>query len=167
MNITLIGMPGAGKSTVGVILAKMLSYKFIDTDITIQTVHKTTLQDIVDRFGHLKLRKIEESITCSINTENSVISTGGSVIYSKKAMEHLKSISKIIFLDVDYENLLKRINNFDSRGLAKSRDQTFLDLYRERNVLYKKYAQVTIDCNAVSQENVAHQIMAKLMQNNP
>lgn len=159
MNITLIGMPGAGKSTVGVILAKMLSYKFIDTDITIQTVHRNTLQNIVDRFGYLRLRQIEEEITCSIDAEDSVISTGGSVIYSKKAMKHLETISKIIFLDVNYENLLKRINNFESRGLAKSENQTFLDLYKERNTLYKKYAQIVIDCNAVAQEKIARKII--------
>jgi len=158
-NITLIGMPGAGKSTVGVILAKMLSFEFIDTDILIQTKYKMSLQDIVDRYGYMRLREIEEEITCSINPTRSVISTGGSVVYSEKSMNHLRNISIVVFLDVSFDNLLKRIKNFKTRGLAKSKDQTFYDLYVERNKLYKKYAQITVDCNDINQEQVAENIV--------
>ncbi len=159
MNISLIGMPGAGKSTVGVILAKVISYEFIDTDILIQTRKKMSLQEIVDLYGHLKLREIEEGVTCSISPSNSIISTGGSVVYSTKAMKHLKSISTVVFLDVSYDNLLKRIHNFESRGLAKSKNQTFLDLYKERVVLYRKYADITIDGNNLNQEKAADMIV--------
>ncbi len=158
-NITLIGMPGAGKSTVGVILAKMLSYNFIDTDILIQTKYKQTLQEIVDKQGYLYLRDIEGDVVCSLTAQKSVISTGGSVVYSKEAMEHLSAISKVVFLDVSYDNLLNRIGNFEDRGLAKAKNQTFLDLYKERNLLYKRYAQITIDSNMLNQEQAAKEII--------
>jgi shikimate kinase len=158
-NITLIGMPGAGKSTTGVILAKIISFEFIDTDILIQRTYRQTLQEIVDKLGHIKLRKIEEKITIELKTKESIISTGGSVVYSQKAMEYLKSISTVIFLDVSYENLLKRIHNFESRGLAKAKNQSFLDLYNERFVLYKKYADITIDSNSLTAEETAIRIV--------
>ncbi len=153
-------MPGAGKSTVGVILAKMIAYKFVDTDILIQTEYSMPLQDIVDNLGYLELRRMEENVICSLNAKNSVIATGGSAVYSPKAMKHLSLISKIIFLNVKYETLLNRVDNFSSRGLAKSDNQTLLDLYKERLPLYEKYAHMKVDCDNLSQEDAAKIIVS-------
>ncbi len=164
MNIALIGMPGVGKSTVGVILAKLVSYEFVDTDILIQTEKGMTLQEIVNNLGYLHLREIEEKIILSLNVQNSIISTGGSVVYSKKAMRYLSDIAKIVFLDAKYETLLNRIDNFESRGLAKKKEQTFLDLYKERTPLYKKYAQYTINCDFITQEYAAKSIVKLVFQ---
>lgn len=161
-NLTLIGMPGAGKSTIGIILAKNLGLGFIDTDVLIQINQQKTLQQIIDGSDHLNLREIEEKEIVKINIENTVISTGGSVAYSEKAMTHLKSISKIIFLDTSIEELKRRITNFETRGIAKADNQTFMDLFEERQLLYKKYAEIVVDCNELNQDALAVQI-AKLI----
>ena len=154
-NLTLIGMPGVGKSTVGIILAKNLTLGFLDTDVLIQINHQKSLQQIINEHGHLKLRAIEESEILKLNIENHVISTGGSVAYSEKAMAHLHNISKIIFLEANYDVIKKRILNFEKRGIAKGRDQTFRELFEERQTLYQKYAEITIDCNHLDQEKLA------------
>jgi len=157
-NLTLIGMPGAGKSTIGIILAKNLGLGFIDTDVLIQINQQKTLQQIIDESDHLNLRAIEEEEVLKINIENHVIATGGSVVYSEKAMAHLLSISKIIFLEIDFEEIKNRIHNFETRGIAKADNQSFKDLFRERQILYKKYAEITIDCNVLDQEELAAHI---------
>jgi len=157
-NLTLIGMPGAGKSTIGIILAKNLSLGFMDTDVLIQINQQMPLQQIIDESDHLNLRVIEEKEILKINIENHVIATGGSVVYSEKAMAHLQNISTIIFLDVNFEKIRKRINNFATRGIAKAKNQTFKDLFEERQILYKKYAEMTINCNKFDQEQLAAQI---------
>ena len=151
-------MPGAGKSTVGIILAKNLGLGFIDTDVLIQINQQKTLQQILDETDHLNLRAIEEKEILKLNIENHVIATGGSAAYSDKAMAHLAGISKIIFLEASLEAIKKRIRNFDTRGIAKNKGQTFEDLFRERQVLYKKYAEITVNCNKLDQEELAAQI---------
>ena len=151
-------MPGAGKSTIGVILAKNLGLGFIDTDVLIQINQQKTLQHIIDHSGYLKLREIEENEIIKINIENHVIATGGSVAYSEKAMTHLKNISKIIFLEANFEEIKNRITNFETRGIAKAKNQTFKDLFKERQILYKKYTKIIIDCNELDQEALAAQI---------
>lgn len=161
-NVTLVGMPGAGKSTTGVILAKLLSLGFMDTDLLIQINRKSSLQDIVDKKGHLYLRKVEEKEILKINLEKCVIATGGSAVYSKKAMEHLSSISTVVFLKVSLDVLKNRINNYNQRGLAKAKDQSFEDLFLERQPLYEKYAEIEIDCNSISQERAAELIVERL-----
>ncbi len=161
-NITLIGMPGAGKSTTGVILAKLLSFGFMDTDLLIQINRKRSLQDIVDTEGHLYLRQVEEEEILKINPEKYVIATGGSAVYSEKAMTHLKSISRVVFLRAGFDTIEKRINNFDQRGIAKSRGQSFKDLFLERQPLYEKYAEIEIDCSHLSQDFAAQMIFEKL-----
>ncbi len=163
-NLTLIGMPGAGKSTVGVILAKLLSFGFVDTDILIQIRLQKSLQRIIDESDHLNLRKIEESEILSLNISHHVIATGGSAVYSEKAMTHLQAISKITFLKIDYEVIMRRIRNFKTRGIAKSKDQTFLDLYNERQVLYERYAGLIIDCTGLDQEEIAEKIASGYVQ---
>ncbi len=158
----MIGMPGAGKSTVGVILAKHLSFEFVDTDILIQTVHARHLQDIVDNDGYLALRKIEEEALCELNYRHHIVATGGSAVYSHAAMEHLQQTSYIIFLDVELATLKKRINNYETRGLAKHPDQTFQELFAERMQLYRRYADLTIKSDDLSQEKVAKAITREM-----
>jgi shikimate kinase len=157
-NLTLIGMPGAGKSTIGIILAKNLGLGFIDTDVLIQINQQRTLQKIIDESDHLNLRVIEEKEVLKINIRNHVIATGGSVVYSEKAMAHLLRISTIIFLEISIEEVKNRIHNLDTRGIAKAKNQSFEELFRERQILYKKYAEITINCNVLDQEELAVQI---------
>lgn len=161
-NVTLIGMPGAGKSTTGIILAKYLSRGFLDTDVLIQISRQKSLQKMIDENGYLTLRKIEEEEILRIDVENHVIATGGSAVYSSKAMSHLQDISNIVFLAVDFEIILQRIRNFDTRGIAKGKSQTFRDLYDERQILYEKYAEWTINCNNITQEEIAEMISKKI-----
>ena len=154
-NITLIGMPGAGKSTTGIILAKNLSRGFLDSDILIQINRGQSLQEILDERGYLKLREIEEEEILKINISNNIIATGGSAVYSEKAMMHLKNISTVVFLYADYNEIEKRINNFESRGIAKADKQSFYELYREREILYERYADFTVNSVNRSQDEVA------------
>jgi len=164
-NITLIGMPGAGKSTIGIILAKDMGLGFIDTDVLIQINQQKTLQQIIDETDHLQLRAIEENEILKLNIDHHVIATGGSVVYSPKAMAHLAEISTVIFLDVNFEELERRIHNFESRGIAKAENQTFQELFDERRILYRKYAQITVDGNARDQEEMALHIAGIIRMN--
>ena len=131
-NLVLIGMPGSGKSTVGVILAKRAGRDFVDTDVLIQTARQRTLQDIVDTDGYLVLRKIEEEVLLDLTVRNHVIATGGSAVYSDRAMQHLKADGLVIFLDADLDTLAARVRDFSTRGLAKKPYQSFADLFAER-----------------------------------
>jgi shikimate kinase len=158
-NIVLVGMPGSGKSTVGVILAKMTSRGFIDTDVIIQTSQCRSLQDIVDREGHMALRQIEEDALLSLRCFNQVIATGGSAVYSNAAMEYLRSQGVIIFLDVNLAVLESRIHSFHTRGLAKREGQSLADLFEERVNLYRTYADITIECGDLNQEEVSSKII--------
>ncbi len=143
-NIILIGMPGSGKSTIGVVLAKVLGYDFIDSDLLIQKKTKRLLWQIMEEKGIDGFNKIEEEVNSSIKATNSVIATGGSAVYGEKAMRHLGEIGKIIYLDVSYPTLKRRLGNLKKRGVVLKPNQTLKDLYEERLVLYKKYADVTI-----------------------
>lgn len=163
-NIVLIGMPGSGKSTVGIILAKMISKDFVDTDLLIQLAENRTLQEIVDTDGHMELRRIEEKILLGVNHKNHVIATGGSAAYSEKAMMHLKENGVMIFLNADLDCLRSRIENYETRGLAKRADQTFQELFDERQQLYACYADMTVDCSRLSQEQVCLSISDQLKE---
>jgi len=158
-NLTLIGMPGAGKSTVGIILAKNLSLGFIDTDVLIQINQQKSLQQIVDESGHLVLRAIEEAEICKLNLTRHVIATGGSAAYSHRAMTHLQRLSHIVFLEVSFAEIERRIRNFASRGIAKAKDQTFRELFDERQALYRRHAELTIAGDGLDQEDVAQAII--------
>lgn len=163
-NLVLIGMPGSGKSTIGVILAKRTARDFVDTDVVIQSHEHRSLQDIVDRDGYMALREIEEKWVTSLALENTVIATGGSVVYSEKSMNHLARDSTIIFLDVSLEALKKRITDYDQRGIARRPDQSFEELFDERSVLYQHYADITIACDAINQDLVCSAILDALEQ---
>jgi shikimate kinase len=154
-NITLIGMPGSGKSTVGIILAKNLSFGFIDTDVLIQINRQKSLQEIINEKDYLHLREVEEEEILKLNVERHVISTGGSAIYSEHAMSHLQRISTIVFLEVTFKEIQRRIHNFKTRGIAMAENQTFRELFDERHTLYRKYAEMTIDCNHSNQDDIA------------
>jgi shikimate kinase len=158
-NIVLIGMPGSGKSTIGVILAKLTGRDFIDTDVLIQTSLGRTLQDIVDTQGHMALREVEERVLLRLDCRNHVIATGGSAVYSHAAMTHLKSNGIAVVLNVALPVLEARIHDYQTRGLAKRPDQSFDDLFEERSSLYRKYADVTIECKDFTQEEVCEQIV--------
>lgn len=166
-NLTLIGMPGAGKSTIGIILAKNLSLGFIDTDILIQINRQKSLQQLLDESNHMNLRAIEEEEILKLNVSRHVIATGGSAAYSEKAMAHLGAISTIIFLEVSFGEIERRIRNFASRGIAKAKDQTFRELFDERQDLYKKYAEVTIRCDGWDQEEIAARIVQSVSRSLP
>jgi len=153
-NIVLIGMPGSGKSTVGVILAKRTSRDFVDTDVLIQTTEGRSLQDILDAEGHLRLRAIEKRVLLGLSVADHVIATGGSAAYSAAAMAHLKEDGIIVYLDVDIDTLLRRVDDFDTRGIAKAPDQTFAGLFEERGALYRAHADVTIPASHMTQEQV-------------
>lgn len=161
-NIVLIGMPGSGKSTVGVILAKKTSRAFLDTDLLIQTSQHRSLQDIVDSDGHTALRKIEENVLLDISVRNHVIATGGSAAYSHQGMIHLGSSGTIVFLDVTLATLESRIGDFSTRGIAKRPEQSFSELYDERFALYTKYADITIQSDGMTQEQACEQIIHEL-----
>ena len=148
-NIILIGMPGAGKSTTGIVLAKKTGYKFIDSDLLIQEKYGMLLQDIIEKYGTEGFNKIENNINSSIKTDKSVIATGGSVVYGKEAMQHLKSIGKIIYLELPFNEISNRLGNLEQRGVSMKKNQTLKSLYNERIPLYEKYADIVINCKGL------------------
>lgn len=161
-NIILIGMPGAGKSTVGVILAKRLGFDFIDTDLLIQSRTGLRLQQIIDAQGLPRFRETEEQTLMTIDTQNSVIATGGSVIYCPRGMESLGLNGLFVYLKVPLADLEKRLEDMGQRGLVMHKGQTLAHLYQQRVPLYEKYAQLTQDCTDLNAEQVAVELEAAL-----
>ena len=144
-NLVLIGMPASGKSSVGVILAKLIGYDFIDTDILIQRSEKKRLSEIIREVGVDGFLEVEARVNGSVEADHCVIATGGSAVYSEEAMRHLKKIGHIMYLKVDYETIRKRLGNIKQRGVALREGQTLRDLYDERVVLYEKYADTVVE----------------------
>lgn len=144
-NVTLIGMPGAGKSTLGVVLAKVLGYQFLDSDLLIQKQEKRKLHRIIAEEGNERFREIENRVNASIQTEETVIATGGSVVYCQEAMEHLQAISTVVYLRLPLKELSKRLGNLKGRGVLLKDGQTLEDLYRERTPLYERYADLIVE----------------------
>lgn len=161
-SVILVGMPGAGKSTLGVMLAKELGLDFLDTDVSIQVHEGRSLQDIMDAEGYMKLREIEEVVLLKTDATDKVISTGGSAVYSDAGMQHLKAQGTVIFLDVTLDELRSRIHNFDTRGIARRPDQSFEELFDERCALYNKYADIRFDCNGKTPAEILAAIQAEL-----
>jgi len=162
-SIVLIGMPGAGKSTLGILLAKELGLGFVDTDVAIQVREGKTLQEILEASDYIKLRNIEEQVLLSEDIANKVVATGGSSVYSEAGMARLKDNATVIFLDVPLEELGKRISNFDSRGIARKPDQSLESLFEERCKLYKKYADIAVDCDQQSLEQSLKSVIQQLL----
>ena len=144
-NYTLIGMPASGKSTVGVLLAKRLGFSFVDVDIVIQEKEKRLLKEIIAQEGIDGFMAVENRINASLDADHSVIAPGGSVIYGKEAMEHLREISTIVYLKLSYEDVKKRLGNLVDRGVVLKDGMTLLDLYNERVPYYERYADITVD----------------------
>lgn len=162
MNIILIGMPGCGKSTVGVVLAKTLGMRFCDADLVIQERTGRKLQDILDTDGLDAFLACEEEALLSLHTDNTVIATGGSAVYSAKAMAHLKAGGKAVYLYVSRGCVEKRLRNFSRRGVAIAEGMTLCDLYDERAPLYEKYADVTVSAERIDIPAILRRIQTAL-----
>ena len=163
-NIILIGMPGVGKSTIGVILAKVLGYQFLDADLLIQKSEGKLLKDIIAEKGTEGFIQVENRVNSRIEAENAIIATGGSVVYGKEAMEHLKSIGTVVYLKQSLPVLEKRLRNIRNRGVVLKKGQTLKDLYRERTALYEKYADVTVDEYGLDIEETVQAVQTALEQ---
>jgi shikimate kinase len=161
-TISLIGMPGVGKSTVGVILAKLIGLEFVDTDLSIQAREHKTLQEIVDGEGHLRLREIEEQVLLSVPLEGRVAATGGSVIYSDAIMQRLRAAGPVVYLRADITILKTRVAANPERGIASDAGQTFEDIYAERTPLYEQYAQYTVAADSGTADAIAAMIVQEL-----
>ena len=158
-NIILVGMPGSGKSTVGVVLAKKLGYSFIDSDLVIQEQTGKLLYQLIEELGEAGFLLLEDEINASINTDRSVISTGGSAIYGEKAMNHFKDIGRVVYLKLPYEEIEHRLGNLHERGVVLRPGFSLKDLYNERTPLYEKYADVTIECSGKDIRQVMEEIV--------
>lgn len=161
-NIVLIGMPGVGKSTIGVLLAKHLSRVFVDTDVYIQAIEGRRLQDIIDEKGVEYFRKLEEEHVLCIDVENAVIATGGSVVYGERAMQKFMGDSVIVHLDLPLADVVKRVTNLDSRGVVMEKSQTLESLFVQREPLYRKYADISVDVAGLNHEQTLWEIVQSL-----
>ena len=161
-NLTLIGMAGAGKSTLGVLLAKALGYDFIDTDILIQQKHKKLLQEIIDEEGIDAFLAIEEDILSELTIDRAIIATGGSAVYSDKAMQALKQHSTVVYLEVPYEEILLRVKNIATRGIVLKHGNSLKDAFEERQPLYHQYADIVVDCSKKDIESTLSEIINQL-----
>ena len=157
-------MPGAGKSTIGVLLAKSVLMDFTDTDLLIQREYSKSLCDIITEKGIEKFLKIENNVICESIFENAVIATGGSAVYGKEAMEKLKNESVTVYLKVKPEILEKRIDNIHTRGIAMEKGTTMNELYIQRAPLYERYADITVECDELSAEECVDEITKKLKE---
>lgn len=158
MNITLIGMPGSGKSTVGQALAKRLGLQFVDVDQVIIRKTGQTLAEILDDVGDAGFRQVEERINAELDVQDSVIAPGGSVIYGPRAMAHLRDISTVVYLQVEHDELLRRLGDLHARGVSILPGQTFRDLYNERCPYYERYAHLIVDTKGLNLDQVAEKI---------
>lgn len=161
-NVILIGMPGAGKSTIGVLLAKSMGYNFLDTDLIIQSQQKKKLQEIIDEEGIDAFLKCEERALMSIDFDCTVVATGGSAIFSERGMEHLKNGGICVYLAVSEQELVKRLSNIKTRGIACRKGETVAEIIEERRAYYEKYADVTINCENATAEQTVEKIIESI-----
>lgn len=162
-NIILIGMPGAGKSTVGVVLAKKLGYAFVDSDLVIQSKEGRLLHEIIEEQGVEAFWKIEEAVNASMEVHSCVIATGGSAIYGEKAMAHFKQMGCVIYLKLSCAAIAERLGDLNERGVTLKEGQGLPELYAERVPLYEKYADITIDCEALPIREIVERISDEIM----
>lgn len=160
-NIILIGMPGCGKSTVGVVLAKIMGYRFLDSDLLIQEKENRLLSEIIEQDSIEKFNEIENRVNASIDVNHSVVATGGSVVYGKEAMGHFKDIGIVVYIKLPYEEIANRLGDLAKRGVSIRNGQTLLDLYSERVPLYEKYADIIIEENGMTISETALAIKEK------
>ena len=158
-SISLIGMAGAGKSTVGRELANILNFRLIDSDVLIEEQQGKSLQKILDDEGYIRLREIENSALKNLHFKEIILSTGGSAVYSDEAMKHIQQNSKVIFLDVSFNEILERVPNFHERGFAKAPSQSIEDAFEERQELYNKYSH-----HIVSNTEDLHSCVSKIIE---
>jgi shikimate kinase len=163
-NIILIGLPGAGKSTLGVILAKTLGMHFIDTDIIIQDQTGRLLQEIINTDGVEEFLRIEEECILSLTCTHAVISTGGSVVLRSRAMEHLTSDGMIIYLEISYDEMVRRLKNITTRGIVLEPGQSLRDMYDQRIPLYERHADIRIDCSGEAFESVVEKVVLRIRE---
>lgn len=163
-NIVLIGMPGVGKSTVGVILAKVLGYQFIDADLVIQQQEGRLLHEIIEEEGTEGFIQVENRVNASLSASHAIIATGGSVVYGKEAMEHLREIGTVVYLEVSFPVLEKRLADIKGRGVVLKEGQNLYDLYLERTPLYESYADIRIAETGLDIEQTVEQIVSQLQQ---
>ena len=161
-NIVLIGMPGVGKSTVGVILAKVLGYQFIDADLVIQQQEGRLLHEIIEEEGTEGFIQVENRVNASLSASHAIIATGGSVVYGKEAMEHLREIGTVVYLEVSFPVLEKRLADIKGRGVVLKEGQNLYDLYLERTPLYESYADIRIAETGLDIEQTVEQIVSQL-----
>ena len=161
-NVVLIGMPGCGKSTVGVVLAKNMGLRFMDSDICIQEQENCLLHEIIAREGMDGFLAIENRVNASLDVENYVIATGGSAIYGAEAMAHLAEIGTIVYLKLPYEEIRERLGDLVKRGVTFREGQTLLDLYEERIPFYEKYADITVDCSGNAYSKYQYRVITAL-----
>ncbi len=161
-NIILIGMPGCGKSTVGVVLAKTLGFDFADTDLLICKREGTTLQQIIEKKGLEYFETLECSVGKELSVHNTVVATGGSMVLYPEAMESLKAMGRVVFIDVDLPELTRRITNITTRGITFKEGETLESIYKSRRPYYEKYADITVDICADSIENTVEKIIGLL-----
>ena len=162
-NVILIGMPGSGKSTLGVVLAKMLGYGFIDSDLIIEEEEHRLLHEIIEQEGIEGFAAIENRVNSHIETTGKVIATGGSVVYCQEAMEHLEKIGTVVYLRWQLEELAEHLGDLNERGVVLKEGQDLKGLYEERCPLYEKYAAITVDCSGSSIETLAKEVYAHIM----
>lgn len=165
-NIILVGMPGVGKSTIGVVLAKLIGYKFIDADLVIQEKEGKLLHQIIEEVGTEGFLEVEGRINSQIWAEHSIIATGGSVVYEKNAMEHYKEIGTVVYLHVSYPILEKRLSDIKGRGVVLRDGQDLKALYKERTPLYESYADIVIEEEDMGVEETVEQLIKKLGERN-
>ena len=165
-NIILIGMPGCGKSTVGVLLAKSLGLGFVDTDVVLQAKDGRKLQRIINEIGIDGFLKKEEEAILSLSCDHTVIATGGSVVYGKQAMKHLHQNGIVVYIRLPYEEIEKRLSNLATRGVALRKDQTLRDLFNERTPLYEKEADIVFDSAGFEIEKTVSSIAERIEAQN-
>lgn len=158
-NIILVGMPSCGKSTVGVVLAKTMNKGFVDTDILIQQREGKTLQDIINAHGNDYFHQVEESVLLDFDGQNYIVATGGSAIYFDRAMDHFKENGKVVYLKVSLDTVLARLNNIKTRGVTLAKGQTLGDLYNQRIPLYEKHADIIVEADGLTVEEVVERII--------
>jgi shikimate kinase len=164
-NVILIGMPGSGKSTVGVLLAKHLGFAFLDTDLLIQSGEGRRLHALIQQHGIEGFKDLEATYLLTISAQQTIIATGGSVVYRDQGMAHLQKLGRIVFLEISLKPLLKRLESLDERGVVYLPGQTFESIYNERRPLYRKYGQLNIATDNLTPEQVVRSIQKSLVEN--